>query len=765
MGNISRTGSHRVDVSSGDFFRQHGYTPVPSLVQWFATLRCSMSCAHCLAATELSGFDDMGLEMVFRLLDQVSDMGVGEFLLTGGEPLERRDLPDIIEYMGRKGISWSLNTARMPSLSQRKALEASPPSFVAVSLDGPEEVHDSFRGSRGAFREAMDAIGYFSSLDGVEVCAGTTVTALSYPYLQETFHLAASSGAGRWGIHMLVPEGRASYRRDLFLSRRQLRHLVRFVAKNRKYFDVEMADEIGYLAHLEPLVRERPLSCGAGRSQCVVLPDGEVVPCTTLDRCYSAGNIHRKPLAEIWKEGFSELRQWRPEGRCAGCEYAPACRGGCWLQRKSGTQCFRDVWHVPEALRSTAGLIICLGAAAAAPAEAQVPTFPVPVEEAEAIEAETTGHMERSIIAIYVSRLTGLESPEIVPDTPGDPGWRFVTSFAQGTLPSDIAGRCRLVQTALDTECRSLSLVALLWRSLSEEMLDGEIGFDELDSTEKSIYLETMEKLRQASLLWRPEFLRNNLLPFINRGVIESTPFFMLSKAGPRPGQMEEYALSRDLAMERLAGLIGDDSASISREYMEIHPFAEDMELALRSTGSGNLYLQRSRAGTMEESLEGEGVLRVSVFDRVSPGSEGAVLSLAIRCEMSSMDSYPYYFDVLDQDTEILTEYEIEVQVFLEGGKEYTYASLINEIHAQNSNQLDKLALEWMSGTCVFQGEETGDLRVVRITQNEAAMWPSVRRLAQIKDQETVPELNNMYVSAGDIRYSARLKDCDLWMF
>ena len=103
---------------------------------------------------------------------------------------------------------------------------------------------------------------------------------------------------------MLVHEGRAALRNDLFLSRSQLRHLIPFVARKRRIFDVEMADEIGYLGDFEPLVRGCPLSCGAGRSQCVILPGGDVVTCTTLDISCSEGNIREKPLREIWDSDF-----------------------------------------------------------------------------------------------------------------------------------------------------------------------------------------------------------------------------------------------------------------------------------------------------------------------------------------------------------------------------------------------------------------------------------------------------------------------------
>ncbi len=328
MGAHSQRGPHHVNGSNA-FFAEHGYLEVPSLVQWMATLRCGLSCAHCLAVSHDTGFADMPLEKVLGLIDEVAAMGVAEFLVTGGEPLAREDLAEVIAHLGRRRVNWTLNTAAMPSRSLREAIAANKPGFVAVSLDGPREVHDAFRGKRGAYDEAIEAIRFFKSLDGVRLCAGTTVTTRNYDHLDETFHLAVASGADQWGIHLLVPEGRAAERPDLFLSKSQLKRLIKFVARKRRYFHVAMADEIGYLGYLEPLVRDMPLTCGAGRSQCVVLPDGEVVPCTTLDRSCSGGNIHERSLMEIWTGGFEDLRAWRLTGKCGQCDYAIACKGGC----------------------------------------------------------------------------------------------------------------------------------------------------------------------------------------------------------------------------------------------------------------------------------------------------------------------------------------------------------------------------------------------------------------------------------------------------
>jgi len=753
MGSCSMTGSHRIR-GAGDFFREHGYTEKPRLVQWFATLKCGMDCPHCLAATESSGFDDMSIGDVFRLLEQVSDMGVEEFLVTGGEPLARADLPEVLQRIGELGIVWSLNTATTPSPAQRKALEKHPPAFVAVSVDGPREVHDSFRGKRGAFEEARDAISYFSSL-GSFVCAGTTVTSFNFPHLEETFGVVLSCGADRWGIHLPVPEGRASARRDLFLSRKQLRRLIGFVARKRKYFDVEMADEIGYLGHLEPLVRERPLICGAGRSQCVVLPDGSVMPCTTLDRRFSAGNCLESALADIWRNGFQELRNWQPEGRCLECRYSPACRGGCWLQRKSGRHCYRDVWSTPDALISRVGAAVCLGLASLLPPAAIASDPPADQAEPPSARVQVTGSFEEAITSIYTAILTRTDIPVIeVPETQ-DPGWLFIDRFAREEMPAGIRERCLLVREALETESRSLSLVALMWRVLSEEMLDGGLELQDLQGQGRSLYIETMELLRQASVEWRPEFVRSSLLPFVERGGLFEVPFSMLSKAGPRPGQMEEHTLTRDLALERLEGLLGPDSTSIQMEYLHLHPFAGNMILRIQRGNTGNLFLQRSLAGTRESNLENDEVLNVGVFDRVSPGRDDAGINLTITCCLAGRDHSAMADDPVAEG-DGAGELRFELSATLQGGREYTYAELLHEIHEQNAALLDGLALDWIAGSAVT--DEGG--KICGIVENEVLLWPSIRILADGSGELTAAGMGR--VETG---FLARLRDCDMWMF
>jgi radical SAM protein with 4Fe4S-binding SPASM domain len=396
------------DPRDDGFFLRHGFTAFPRLVQWMITGECAWACDHCMTAPGQRQ-RSLTLEQAALLLDEVAALGVDELLLTGGEPLQRPDLPEILRALRERRIRWSLNTARAPRGEVLRAMESWPPCFAAVSLDGPLALHDRIRGVPGAHAEALEAIRILADLTGGHVTAGTTVSRRNLGALPETFAIAAGSGASAWGLHLVVPEGRAVGRADLFLRTDELEGLIRFAAAKRAYFPVTMADELGYCGAWEPLVRDRPFFCGAGRTQCVILPDGGVTACTTFDPRMRQGSILERSLADLWAMGFSQLRRGAPDPDCAACTYVAACKGGCWLQRRHRVHCRRPAWEPSSglaALGTVAGLAVCLGLAACTPA-APVPGKPTPADPVEG-PAEPAREPDQKIGRVVPPRCTSL---------------------------------------------------------------------------------------------------------------------------------------------------------------------------------------------------------------------------------------------------------------------------------------------------------------------------------------------------------------------
>ena len=753
MGSFRRSDPESVSESSG-FFSRNGYSKVPVLVQWMATLKCNLSCPHCLSASLDNGFTDMPLQAARKLIDEVAEMGVEEFLVTGGEPLARSDLPEIVDYLGFRGQNWTLNTAVMPSEYQMKALRENSPGFVAVSLDGPREVHDSFRGRKGSWQEAMESIRFFRSLPGVTVCAGTTVTNINYRYLDETFHLVAASGADQWGIHLLVPEGRASYHNDLFLSKRQLRHLIKFVGRRKEYFNVEMADEIGYLGSLEPLVRDFPLTCGAGKSQCVILPDGEVVPCTTLDRSFSAGNIHQKPLREIWAEGFGELRNYKPDGECGECIYHPACRSGCWLQRKNGKECFREIWHVPDSLKTAACITVCLGALAGGQSSGSE------IKEGEPSDAQSVsfdpaladGIIMNHYVDLAAGYPPGTQNFSLNQFDRDDPAWDILNCFEQGTLPQNITDRCELVFSALNTDNPSLSLAALLWRVINEPFFETEV----LQESEMEVVYSTLEVLRHKTSEWRLLIFANRLDPYIRNGRINQPPFFMYSKAGPRHGDVERFYLTADLNTERWG--VADDSLGITADYLLEHPYAEQMNLVF--TLSDPVEIRKYSGRDLEPvSIDTSGRYIVGIFDIIE-SEEDAVLLFEISSVYGSEIPFGYESQQDDESGENHVTAVIEVSIM--GGRKYTYIEILRTAYDQRRSQIHAIAYQMISDVFVYDRYSTDNLPG-EIIGNEALLWPAVREMADSTIDSSI--ITDKFIDFEELRIRALKKDIDFWMF
>ncbi|MEN6334855.1 MAG: radical SAM protein [Phycisphaerales bacterium] len=773
MGTHSQIGCRRAEEGGG-FYREHGYWETPMLVQWMATLRCGLRCEHCLAVSRESGFADMPLEQVRSLIDEVAAMGVREFLVTGGEPLAREDLPEVIEHLGRRGMSWTLNTAAMPGRDLREAIEWNKPGFVAVSLDGPKAVHDAFRGRGGAWDEAMEAIRFFKSLQDVRVCAGTTVTSRNFDFLDETFHLAATCGADQWGIHLLVPEGRAADRADLFLSKDQLKRLIKFVARRRRQFPVQMADEIGYLGYLEPLVRDVPLHCGAGRAQCVVLPDGEVVPCTTLDRSCSAGNILDRSFKEIWSDGFADLRAWRPSGKCGGCDYAAACKGGCWLQRKSGTQCFKEVWHVPGALKTAAGIAICLGGLGG-------PAGPAPAAVAGQATASTRIGVSQiwsldEAINTWYFRQADSHAYGVTPPSNDlvwqDVGWRFFRDFQNDTLPRDLSERCERVRDALETQERSLSLISLLWRAVNGPLFET-ADPQEYSQQQRQTLVDTLIAVRVKSVEWRLEIFENSLDPYLSGGRVTPLSPGTISKAeGGSYGQDKRYYLLKDLNEERWGQPADPETREAAQAYMQDHRHAEQMDLVftVAKPVRGVLFSQEELTPAQGQ-LGSYGLNRMEPFDVLK--TEWAVkTSFEIKGDVKRCPAESFNRDEtsLLSDNPGQQDVSATVVVALAAGRQYTYTELLNAVYEQNRLKLLAIAYDWLSANDVGLWDQNVPL-VTAVHQNGALLWPAIREIVEsdsiIPTEGLSGNATRQFtpVEVAGIHRRAVLKDIDFWMF
>ncbi|MDJ0974457.1 MAG: radical SAM protein [Planctomycetota bacterium] len=315
-----------------------GAVRAPEAVQWITTSTCDLHCPHCYSHAGRRSPGELTHDEACRLLlDELVALDRPVLVLAGGEPLLRPDFADLVAAAGRRGIPWALHSHGGRVLEQLDAFRAHLPVMVAISLDGPREVHDAFRGRAGSFDRALRAMAELKQIGVSEVVAGTTLHRENADLVADMAPIVLESAADAWGLHLMTPEGRAGEHRELLPTAPQLRRVASFARRLRHSFRVELDNEWGSAGDEDCFYRDASFVCGAGRFACVVSATGEVMPCTTTDLAESEGNVRDVPLSQIWAEGFARFRGTDDALR-SDC-------GDCWLQTRNGVSCRSAAFH------------------------------------------------------------------------------------------------------------------------------------------------------------------------------------------------------------------------------------------------------------------------------------------------------------------------------------------------------------------------------------------------------------------------------------
>ena len=181
------------------------------LVAWEATRSCNLNCVHCRASADLGPYPgEMSHEKGLEILDQIAKEGEVIVILTGGEPLLRKDIFDLAAYgtdLGLRMVMATNGTLLTPGITEK--IKASGIKRVSISLDGAStKAHDGFRRVQGAFEGSLDGIELLKQA-GIEFQINTTVTRHNVDQVEDILNLAVDLGAAAHHIFLLVPTGRA----------------------------------------------------------------------------------------------------------------------------------------------------------------------------------------------------------------------------------------------------------------------------------------------------------------------------------------------------------------------------------------------------------------------------------------------------------------------------------------------------------------------------------------------------------------------------
>jgi len=301
------------------------------MIIWILTGKCNLNCIHCYAS-KFRGYEEMRLDEAKRFIKEISEYGVERVALTGGEPLLRRELPEILEEIYDSGMSCNMSTnltcldPRLASILRRYDV------YLYISLDGAKpETYESIRGA-GTWRSFMRGMDQVKKHE-IEFSTVMAVCKRNLNEVRDYVELASKLGAYSACIIPVMPAGKAD--EELIPSRREMIYAVRMLN--------DACEELGYMGGIwcykpaELLIDSHRIYVGgACRDDRFVDidPSGNLLLCDVLD--FKLANVKkgfRRALEEYYADELVQLVS-QPELRepCISCRLRESCMGGCYAR-------------------------------------------------------------------------------------------------------------------------------------------------------------------------------------------------------------------------------------------------------------------------------------------------------------------------------------------------------------------------------------------------------------------------------------------------
>lgn len=339
------------------------YDETPFLAIWEVTQSCDLACKHCRAAAQpIAHPDELSNAEGKALIDQIADMHIPIFVFTGGDPLKRKDVFELIRYAADKGVQVALTPSATPLLTREAIFKMKEAGLVrlGISLDGScPEIHDKFRGLPGAWARTIQVVEWANEA-GIPIQVHTTISRHNANDLDNLCNLFEKLAIVMWNVFFLVPVGRG-HLNDL-LSGEEFEQVFGkiYELSQRVGFQIKTTEAMHYrryllqnnlqerkMGHGHPHATQHKYEPGAptadaktrtmgwatrrvndGKGFMFISHVGNVYPSGFLP--IHAGNIRETPLADIYRNApiFKSLRDTsKLEGKCGACEYKEICGG------------------------------------------------------------------------------------------------------------------------------------------------------------------------------------------------------------------------------------------------------------------------------------------------------------------------------------------------------------------------------------------------------------------------------------------------------
>jgi radical SAM protein with 4Fe4S-binding SPASM domain len=325
-----------------EFYMQLGNAPgksikrqfIPLIVSWNVTRKCNLKCSHCyINATKNELKNELTTGEGKNLIDQIASVSKPMLILSGGEPLLRGDLFELIRYGTQKGLRMALGSnGYLLDKEMAYQLEGAGIKTASISLDSSSpNLHDTFRGVQGSWSKAIEAIKALKETN-IIVQVNTTLTKQNYDDIDNIMSLIENLGVENFHLFFLVPTGRGVKVADI--SPKMYEDMIKTTfAKTFKHtlnVRPSCAPQFMRIAKDKGIdMKQWIRGCIAGLYYCRVYPNGDVTPCPYLP--INLGNIRATSFKEIWHNSsvLTNLRNFNTlKGKCGKCSYRQTC-GGC----------------------------------------------------------------------------------------------------------------------------------------------------------------------------------------------------------------------------------------------------------------------------------------------------------------------------------------------------------------------------------------------------------------------------------------------------
>ena len=292
-----------------------------------------MYCAHCYRDAGVKAEEELSTLEAKKLLTEIARAGFKIMIFSGGEPLMRPDILELVKFAADLklipvfGTNGTLITKEMA-----KDLKAAGAKGMGISLDSlDKDKHDKFRSFKGAWEGAVQGMKNCADV-GLPFQMHTTVMDWNESELEAMTDFAVELGAKAHHFFFLVPTGRAATIEEESLRAEAYENVLTRIMKKQEQVEIELkptcAPQFLRIADLLGQKSRFKRGCLAGLSYAIISPKGKVQPCAYLNM--EIGDVRKTPFDEIWKnsEVLNKLRTLEYSGGCGACKYKRTC-GGC----------------------------------------------------------------------------------------------------------------------------------------------------------------------------------------------------------------------------------------------------------------------------------------------------------------------------------------------------------------------------------------------------------------------------------------------------